>query len=109
MTVRHRLNIKGPALVFLTTAVSGWRPLFLDSRLAGEIILQLKETLSIFRASLVGYVVMPSHIHLLVGLPAIERLSEFMRSFKALSSRRIKSLLSHEEIAIFCHRGEFNL
>ena len=39
-----------------------------------------------------GYVLMPSHLHALIGFSEVEKLSEFIQSFKSLSSRRIKQL-----------------
>lgn len=92
MVIRKRLDIAGPTLVFITTTVRGWIPVFSDDKAAACLIGQLRESLDFYRCSLVGYVLMPSHLHLLLGLPEIRQLSDFMESFKSLSSRKIKQL-----------------
>jgi REP element-mobilizing transposase RayT len=92
MVVRKRLKIAGPALVFVTTTVKDWIPIFGVKAAADCIVSQLKDTLNYHQISMVGYVLMPSHLHILIGLKDLTRLSEFMESFKSLSSRLIKRL-----------------
>jgi len=92
MVIRRRLPIKGPALAFITTTVKDHLPIFTQQNTADALILQLKESFALSGDSLVGYVLMPSHIHLLMGMKKIENLSRFIQTFKSLSSRRIKRL-----------------
>jgi len=109
MVIRKRLKIQGPALAFITITVKDWLPIFMLEPAADDIIEQFKETVHIFKISVMGYVLMPSHLHVLIGLPEIERLSKFVQSFKSLSSRRIKIL----ELAKYHNRlyenGKFRL
>jgi len=92
MPVRKRLKIKGPALLFVTTTVTNWTPVFRDEVAANIILAQLHETIHYFGVSLVGYVLMPSHLHALLGFPRVEQLSKFMQSFKSLTARRVKQI-----------------
>jgi len=92
MVIRKRLDVAGPALVFVTTTVRNWIPVFSDDNAAICIIGQLRESIEFYHCSLVGYVLMPSHLHLLLRLPDLRQLSVFMESFKSLSSRKIKQL-----------------
>jgi putative transposase len=109
MVVRKRLKITGRALVFVTTAVTDWLPIFSNEVLAHTVLAQLRETSNHFGVSLVGYVLMPSHLHALLGFPHVELLSKFMQSVKILSAKRIKEL----DLGIYRDRlrvnGEFRL
>src|SRR5574341_38594 len=93
MVVRKRLDISGPAMAYVTTTVKDWRPVFSDKERASLILKQLQETLVYHRVSLVAYVLMPSHLHTLLGFRAIEDLSEVIQGFKSLSSKRIRPLM----------------
>jgi len=92
MPVRKKLKLKGPALVFVTTTVANWTPVFRAKPAAATVLAQLQETMAYYRVSLVSYVLMPSHLHALLGFPRIEQLSRFMQSFKSLTSRRLKQM-----------------
>ncbi|MCK5124747.1 MAG: transposase [candidate division Zixibacteria bacterium] len=89
MVVRKRLNISGPSLVFITTTVRDWIPVFENDKLAAVLLGQLKEALEHFHVEAVGYVLMPSHLHALLYFHQIERLSQFMQSFKILSAKKL--------------------
>ena len=92
MVVRKRLNIKGPALVFVTTTVVDWLPILTKKEVAEIIISELKTTLITYDVSLISYVIMPSHFHGLFGFKAIENLSKFIQCFKGITSKEIKKL-----------------
>lgn len=92
MAVRTKINIDGPGMVFVTTCVIGRLSVLNMESAARMVLAQLQETLAFYKISLVGYVLMPSHLHLLLGLPQMKLLSQFMQSFKSLSSRKIKEI-----------------
>jgi len=92
MVVRKRLNIKGQALVFVTITVQGWKPVFSNDIIAETILNQFDESLEYYNVSLIGYVLMPSHLHALLGFKKVEYLSKFVQSFKILSTKRVKSI-----------------
>jgi len=94
MVVRKRLDIKGRALVFVTATIHEWTPIFRADNIALAILNKLGETTQYFGVALVGNVLMPTHLHLLLGFKRIELLSKFMQSFKILSSKAVKGLLS---------------
>ena len=96
MVVRKRLSLHGPAMVFVTTTVLDWLPVFSSSRCANALLQQLLETVEFHRLSVAAYVLMPSHLHALIGFPEIEKLSSVMRNVKSLSARRIQPLLPPE-------------
>jgi putative transposase len=107
MPVRKRLHITGPAAVFVTTAVKDWTPIFTDPTLGREVALQLRETSSHFEASILAYVIMPSHVHALLGLKRIEELSRLMQAFKALTTSRVMPLLTLEQRTQFGKHRKF--
>jgi putative transposase len=93
MVIRKRLQISGKAIVFVTTTVADWKPLFTEPEMAKLCLNQLQESLRYCEVSLIGYVLMPHHLHLLLGFYDIGLLSRFMQSFKILSSKKIKESL----------------
>jgi len=92
MVVRKRLPITGNALVFVTTTVTDWLPVFKLQSAANAVLNQLQDTARHYDISIVGYVLMPSHLHAVLGFWEIEKLSKFMQSFKILSSKKIREL-----------------
>lgn len=94
MVVRRRLQLAGKALVFVTTIAYDRRQIFANDEIALSCISQFGECLEYYRVSLAGYVLMPTHLHALLGFKQIEQLSKFMQSFKILSSKRIKEQLN---------------
>ncbi len=57
------------------------------------LIDQLHETLNFHQLSLVAYVLMPSHIHLLLGFEKIEHMSKVMQNFKLRSAHRLAPII----------------
>lgn len=107
MAALQRLNLSGPAMVFITTTVQHWTPVFADERLARIMTEQLRETLERNAVSACAYVVMPSHFHALLGFPEVEQLSKVVRAIKSLSARRIQPMLSVKQKSAFCESGQF--
>jgi putative transposase len=90
MGVRTKFKLTGPAIIFITTSTREFTPVFADHRLADIVTNIFIEAIKYFELSLVGFVLMPTHVHALVGFKKAEKLSHFMRSFKILSSKAIK-------------------
>ena len=109
MVVRKRLELTGPAMAFVTTTVKDWNPIFSDSRFAIPTLKQLDETLTFHKVSLTAYVLMPSHLHVLLGFKNIEKLSEVIQSFKSLSSKRLRTHLPQKEFSVFYDGEKFQL
>jgi putative transposase len=96
MGVRNRIELSGPAMIHVTANVINRMPVFKNRKVAHTVVDQLQETARFFEVSIVGYVLMPSHLHAILGFPNIELLSKFMQSFKSISSRKIKRLELNE-------------
>jgi len=107
MAVRKRLNITGTALIFITTTIRNRVPVFKDHKLANLVVRQLKETADYYMASIVGYVLMPSHLHVMLGFKKAELTSRFMQSFKIITSKKLKPLLPESYLSKFSSNGEF--
>ncbi len=107
MVVRKRLNLNGKAVVFVTTTVKEWTPVFSDKECAVLTLNQLSETLEHYSVSLIAYVLMPSHIHLLLGFKQIENLSLVIQSFKRMSSRKLQAIMPNEFTSKFYKDGKF--
>jgi putative transposase len=109
MVIRKRLKLKGKALVFVTTTVNEWEPIFKNRAIAELLLFQLAETINHFNVSLVGYVLMPNHLHVLFGFRQVEFLSKLMQSFKILSAKKIKKLVDVEGSNLRNKNGRFAL
>jgi len=94
-------------MFFVTTTVREWTPAFDDPTCAEAALTQLTETVSYFGHALVAYVVMPTHLHVLMGLANLQQLSQVMQSFKSLTARRLRPLLRQEDMEVFDHNGRF--
>lgn len=96
MVIRKRLDISGPALFFVTTTIRNWAHVFDDVHARAVIMTQLAARTSAYHTSLVGYVVMPSHLHLLIGFRVAAHLPVFMQQLKSVSARYIMPVLAPE-------------
>jgi len=107
-------------MVFVTTTVREWTPVFADPTCAKAALAQLAETVSYFGHALTAYVVMPTHLHALVGLANLQQLSRVMQSFVGqdscspdnLNSQEHKAtdllfLLRPEDMEVFYYNGRF--
>ena len=92
MVVRKRLDISGPAIVFVTTTVFKWKPILTKEKVAGIVIKELQNTQVLYEMNFISYVIMPSHIHLLLGFHDISKLSKFVQTFKSITSRQTMRL-----------------
>ncbi|MBC8490886.1 MAG: transposase [Ignavibacteria bacterium] len=86
---RTELNKEGN-LYFITTTVMNFdNILTLKDKYTSLIIDSLNFLISEHNATLTAYVIMPSHIHLLIYIPKGESISDFMRDFKKYTSSAI--------------------
>jgi putative transposase len=109
MVIRKRLKIPGSGLAFITTTVANWTPVFNVQPAAIATLRELDKTLTRFHASLCGYVLMPSHVHVLVRLQEISHLSKFVQTFKSISSRRLKEMDIQDSWPSLIMDGKFRL
>jgi len=92
MVVRKRLNIDGHALVFITTTVFEWKQILDQDDVVAILIKELQYVSNLDTISIISYVIMPSHIHILFGFSKIETLSKTIQMFKSIVSRQVKEL-----------------
>jgi len=87
---RLRTYIKEPSLFFVTTTFTDWKNLLNNAEILDEAETLLFSVFSSKADALMGYVLMPSHVHLLIGcvLGGLQ-LSECMRSYKSLIARKV--------------------
>ena len=109
MPVRTRPKLDGPGLFFITTTVVDWLPIFQRHDTAVAALEQFVETSRIRHVSIVGYVLMPSHLHALVGMNPGSLLTTYVQAFKSLSSRRIKMMDIREFEQSLYHSGRYSL
>jgi REP element-mobilizing transposase RayT len=109
MAVRTKLNFTGPALIFVTTSTRNFMPVFSDPRLAETVTDIFVEAISYFKLSLVGYVLMPTHVHALIGFRKAEVLPKFIQSFKILSSKAVKPIVNKKIYSGLFDNGRYGL
>jgi len=80
--------ITTPSLFFVTTTLIDWRPLFADPVVRDRVEEILFKFVPGYADSVMGYVIMPSHIHLMVGcISGGKQLSKYMQAVKSTISR----------------------
>jgi putative transposase len=93
MGLRHRKGIKGGCF-FITTSVIGHIPVFADCKCA----MAIRDCIELYRQKyqfeLKAYVIMPTHIHMILILPDNTALSNVMRDLKKYSSVQIKRIIA---------------
>lgn len=97
-----KLHIQGH-VYFVTTGVYQRVPIFTKP----SFIIPLYDSLAFYRHQqkfkLLGYVIMPDHIHLVVWPHGRHTLSDFMRDFKEFTSKRIMRQAEVEENIALMH------
>ncbi len=72
---------------FVTTTFDGWNRHGDTPGMYDKLVSSLRFCLSKYNASLFGFVLMPSHLHLVIGIQG-ERLGPFMRDFKKFIAQK---------------------
>lgn len=87
---------------FLTTTVVEFAKIFACGPQYYDILVNsLGFVLKEHRALLRAYVFMPSHVHLVIEMPAGEHISDLMRDFKKFTSTKVRQQLQREEKSEF--------
>ncbi|NLT49406.1 MAG: hypothetical protein GXX85_00640 [Ignavibacteria bacterium] len=97
MCTRKRDIIEFYNCYFVTTTFNSWLHLLMDERFYKIIIESLKFCIEKYKCSLIAYVLMPNHIHLILFYNDKPEVSGFMRDFKKYTSVKIRQLLQCEE------------
>ena len=98
MGLRGRSIFGEQGLVFfVTTAIVYHDPIFGFGRQYYLILIEsLKFVLSKYHAALFAYVLMPSHIHLVIAMPEKKSISDLLRDFKKYTSTKIRQQLQKD-------------
>ena len=93
-----RFKIEGASILwYVTTTVVDFAPVFTKEKYIYILINNLNYYRSQHNFRLIGYVIMPEHIHLILWLLGKSSISDVMRDFKKYSSVQIKEELYAEE------------
>lgn len=92
----QRYHIQGH-IYYITTVVYDRRPLFTHPPYVLALLDSLNYYRFVYRFKIVGYVIMPDHIHVLVWPQAGPQIAEFMRDFKKYTAVRIVRQAEVEE------------
>jgi REP element-mobilizing transposase RayT len=76
-------------IYFITTTVTEKLPVFFDEGLCKIVLNNLNFYRDKLGFAIYAYVIMPTHIHLLVQQLGDKNISDFMRDFKSFSAKRI--------------------
>ncbi len=88
MGLRGRSIVTTPSLFFVTTTLIDWMPLFENPAIRDQIEEIMFRFIPGYTDAIMGYVIMPSHVHLMVGSKSGgNQLSRFMQAFKSTVSR----------------------
>lgn len=104
---RHYVNPKQPGItVFATTTVLDFVHVLKRPEMKDLMLDQIYRECRLARARLHGFVVMSSHVHLLIHLHERMNAATFMQRFKSESSKAMNPFLSPSELAgISVQRG----
>jgi putative transposase len=106
---RHYENSKEPGVtLFITTTVLDFVHAFRRDEPRTAMALEIALECKLLRARLYGYVVMPHHVHMVVGMHEKMNGPRFMRHLKRESSPSILKLLTEEELRAFDEQRGLN-
>jgi putative transposase len=110
MSRRNRLQFdKQGNTYFITTTVMNYDRIFeLGCKYNMIIINSLKYLLYEHKAKLFAYVIMPSHLHIILYIPVKESIIDFMRDFKKFTSVEIRKLSEKENRQYLINRFKDN-
>ena len=96
MGLRGRENLTDYRCFFVTTTCNNWKHLFINDKYYDLICSSLKFVCEKYKADLLGYIIMPNHIHLIIYFKNETKLSDLMRDFKKFTSVQIRKMLEED-------------
>jgi len=91
MSDRRRTYEDRPYAHFVTFSCYKRRRLLDEDQPRRILLSELNDQLGRQHAKCVGFVIMPDHVHAIIWLPEVGKLSRFLQSWKRLSSYRIRA------------------
>ncbi|MDP8208443.1 MAG: transposase [Candidatus Electryonea clarkiae] len=90
MGKRNRSLIKETNLFYVTTTLKDWQPLFATSDVRNKAQNLLFSFFPDYAEALMGYVIMPSHIHCMIGCKqGGPQLSRMVGAFKSITAKKL--------------------
>jgi REP element-mobilizing transposase RayT len=86
----------GPAYYYITGTITEWLPLLGREEIRCLVCDDITAACETCGASVAAYVIMPDHMHLLVGLPQKDTLHKFCKLWRGRSGRHIPRLLEKQ-------------
>ena len=93
MSTRTRLGFDFNTCYFVTTTFREWMHLFLDESYFHVAAESLNHCCTKYKSDVIGYVFMPSHIHLILFFNESPACSDFMRDFKKFTSGTFRTMI----------------
>jgi len=97
MGLRNRKSLLEERLFFVTTTCKDWIPIFTEEIYFDIIYASFDFYNKKYNASLVGYVIMPNHIHFIIYFTEENKLSVYIRDFKKYTAGEIRRLKDFEK------------
>jgi len=98
---RYKVYIEFTSYYYSTLSVTAWLPVFQDECYFKIIIDSLQYCRENKGLYLLGYVIMPTHLHLITSNDENTTLPEIMRDFKSYTSKQISRQLEKDRRYIF--------
>jgi putative transposase len=98
---RYRLSPTETTFYYSTCTVTAWLPIFQSESYFRIIIDSLKYCQVHKGLYVLGYVIMPTHLHLVTSNREDVLLSDIMRDFRTFTSRRIREELETDKREVF--------
>ncbi len=106
---RHFKNVaEAGQLVFVTTTVLDFVPIFRTKELADRMVELLFEVHRHYGAALHGNVVMPEHLHFVTRLPDDKDVSTFVKNLKSYTAKQLLPLIPPDIDALFALQRGLN-
>ena len=90
---KKQRNSDREQLFFITSTIKDWLEILLGEHKCRIITDSLQFCTNKYKASLIGYVIMPNHIHLILFYNESVDVSGFMRDFKKYTSFHIRRIM----------------
>ena len=103
MTRHFKINESVTSVYFITCTITQWLCIFKEEKYFAVIIDSLKYCMAHKGLILAGYVIMPTHLHMMSSHSVDVRLPEIMRDFKHYTSTKIAELLETDNNHLFLH------
>jgi putative transposase len=90
MGLRNRTRLTDERCFFVTTTCHNWKHLITTEKAFQEVTQSLNFCSDKYLADILGYVVMPNHIHVIINFNQDNHLSAYMRDFKKFTSVKLR-------------------